>query len=443
MADTSPNLDLPFLIPAQAQKHVTHNEALERLDLLVQLVVQGFDATTPPGTPAEGQIWALGGAPTGDWAGQGGRLAAFLGGGWLFIAPQTGWRAWGLAEAQLRVWRGADWQLLPMDGLAGLGIGTAHDATNRLAVVSAATLFTHAGAGHQLKINKAAAGNTASLLYQTNWSGRAEMGLAGTDDFSLKVSANGTSWTEALRVNRTTGLLTGAALTQGATDTTAGRVLKVGDFGLGTAVSLTASDNLNAQLTSGLFYNPSAGNTTGNNYPLTSAGALIVLARSASNVVQKFISYAGGSTAASLREFSRSYGTSGWSPWVELFHQGTVLGAVSQTAGVPTGRVIERGTNANGDYVRFADGTQICTVTAAAVDTTTAIGALFMHANLLTWTFPAAFATPPVVSGGGGNAARWLGLNAPTVNSVAYRIYSHGSAGTLSAPALTATGRWF
>lgn len=240
-----------------------------------------------------------------------------------------------------------------------------------------------------------------------------------------------------------TGAISGTAVTQSAIDTTAGRVLKVGDFGLGTAVSLTATDNLDTLFTTGFYYNSSAGNTTGNNYPLTSAGALIVLARSATNVVQKFVSYASGSTAASLREFTRSYGTSGWSPWVELFHQGTVLGAVSQTAGVPTGRVIERGSNANGEYVRFADGTQICTVTAAAVDTTTAIGALFMHANLLTWTFPAAFATPPVVSGGGGNAARWLGLNVATVNSVAYRIYSHGSAGTLSAPALTATGRWF
>ena len=48
MSDLSARLGLPYLMPAQAQKHVTHNEALAHLDLLVQLVVQGFDATEPP-----------------------------------------------------------------------------------------------------------------------------------------------------------------------------------------------------------------------------------------------------------------------------------------------------------------------------------------------------------------------------------------------------------
>lgn len=57
MSELSSRLALPFLQPGQAQKHVTHNEALARLDLLVQLVVQDFDATTPPVSPQAGQIW--------------------------------------------------------------------------------------------------------------------------------------------------------------------------------------------------------------------------------------------------------------------------------------------------------------------------------------------------------------------------------------------------
>ena len=73
--------------------------------------------------------------------------------------------------------------------------------TNRLAVSAPATLLTHAGNGHQLKLNKAASGDTASLLYQTNWSGRAEMGLTGDDHFRLKVSADGAAWTDALTVD--------------------------------------------------------------------------------------------------------------------------------------------------------------------------------------------------------------------------------------------------
>ena len=54
MSDLSPNLALPLLLPAQAQKHVTHNEALALLDLLVQLRVQRFDARTPPEAPGDG-----------------------------------------------------------------------------------------------------------------------------------------------------------------------------------------------------------------------------------------------------------------------------------------------------------------------------------------------------------------------------------------------------
>ncbi|MEI0636405.1 hypothetical protein VUT03_33625, partial [Pseudomonas aeruginosa] len=43
-----------------------------------------------------------------------------------------------------------------------------------------------------------------------------------------------------------------------------------------------------------------------------------------------------------------------------LYSRDSILGAVSQSSGVPTGAVIDRGSNANGEYVRFADGTQVC-----------------------------------------------------------------------------------
>jgi len=214
MSDLSPNLALPFLAPAQAQKHVTHNEALQILDALAQLSVEGFGAQTPPVNPAVGQIWALGPAPMGEWAGQGGRLALRLPGAWIFLDPLEGWRAWGRAEGELRICRGGAWQRLPLENMAGLGIATPSDGTNRLSVVSAASLFSHDGAGHQMKINKAAAGQTASLLLQSNWSGRAELGLAGTDDLSVKVSADGAVWTEALVIARATGQV---ALPAGAT----------------------------------------------------------------------------------------------------------------------------------------------------------------------------------------------------------------------------------
>ena len=209
MSELSPNLSLPLIQAAQAQKHVTHNEAVELLDMIVQLTVQAFDATTPPGQAGEGQAWALGAAPTGVWASQGGQIASWRGGGWIFAAPQIGWQAWGVAEAALRVYTGNGWQdVAPetvLQNLSGVGVNTTSDAINKFAVAADATLLSHDGAGHQLKLNKAGAGDTASLLYQTNWSGRAEMGLAGNDDFSIKVSTDGSTFIEALRIDQATG----------------------------------------------------------------------------------------------------------------------------------------------------------------------------------------------------------------------------------------------
>lgn len=71
---------------------------------------------------------------------------------------------------------------------------------------------------------------------------------------------------------------------------------------------------------------------------------------------------------------------------------GNLLGPVSQNAGVPTGAVIENGTNANGGYVRFADGTQICRqkIDTVAIDQTTSLSGLYRTSEIA-WTFPAAF----------------------------------------------------
>lgn len=89
-----------------------------------------------------------------------------------------------------------------------VGINDTADSTNRLAVSSPATLLSHEGDDHQLKINKAAAADTASVLFQTDFVGHAEFGLAGDNDWHVKVSPDGTTWHEALVVNRNTGAVT-------------------------------------------------------------------------------------------------------------------------------------------------------------------------------------------------------------------------------------------
>ena len=207
MPDISAILGLPYLLPSQAQKHVTHNEALRLLDILVQLRLVGIGAETPPETPVEGEIHALGDTPTGDWAGQAHMLAVRLDAGWSFLAPQPGWHGWDMAKEELRIWDGSNW-VLPTsnpDRLNKLGIRTDADAVNRLAISAEASLFSHDGAGHQLKINKAGTGDTASLLFQSNYTGHAEMGLAGNTGFSIKTSPDGAAWSDALVVDPASG----------------------------------------------------------------------------------------------------------------------------------------------------------------------------------------------------------------------------------------------
>lgn len=356
MSQNSPRLNLPFLQPSQAQKHVTHNEALRRLDLVVQLTVASTDATTPPAVPEQGELYALGASPSGDWAGHGGELAAWLDNSWHFVSPDTGWRAWDLAADLQKVWDGGTWTTppIPTQNLDGVGVGTSSDSTNRLSVRSPATLLSHDGGGHQLKINKSDASDTASLLFQSNWTGHAEMGLNGSTGFSIKVSPDGGSWTDALSIDPATGTATGAAVQNSADDTTAGRLMRA-DYGYG---------------------------------------------------------------------------------------PGNLLGTVSEVSGTPTGAVIERGSTANGDYIRFADGTQICTAALPATDCTNAEGALFSSA-FATWAFPATFADTPALSGSGGATARFVGFDAPSTSQVSYKVLSAASDASTLSPTVTAIGRWF
>ncbi len=207
MSDDTPLLSLPLILPAQAQKHVTHNEALRLLDMLVQLAVIDRTRTQPPALPVEGDRHIVDSPATGLWAGQEGRIAAFWGGTWAFLAPRAGWLARVLAENTTLAHDGTTWTdaQTPPETLPYLGIAATADGTNRLSVSAPATLFDHAGQGHQIKVNKASPMDTASLLFQTAYSARAEMGLAGNDGFAIKTSANGSAFTTALATDPAIG----------------------------------------------------------------------------------------------------------------------------------------------------------------------------------------------------------------------------------------------
>src|SRR5690606_20533260 len=119
------------------------------------------------------------------------QIAAWQDGAWTFLAPKTGWLAWVADEERLIGFDGAGWMdaaVHSVNPASLIGVNTAADATNRLAVKAAASLFDEEAGDHRMKINKAAAGDTASLVFQSEYSGRAEFGLVGDDDWHVKVS---------------------------------------------------------------------------------------------------------------------------------------------------------------------------------------------------------------------------------------------------------------
>ena len=109
MSDATTHLLLPYILAAQAQKHVTHNEALRLLDGLVQLSALDRDLTAPPGSPSDGDRYIVASGATGDWAGWDLNVALFTDGAWLRLPPRTGWRAWVEDEGLLLVYDGSGW----------------------------------------------------------------------------------------------------------------------------------------------------------------------------------------------------------------------------------------------------------------------------------------------------------------------------------------------
>jgi len=352
MSDTTTHLALPYILAAQAQKHVTHNEALRLLDAMVQLSVLDRTRTAPPASPGDGDRHLVASGATDLWAGWDLNVAFWVDGVWLRLVPRTGWLTWVAAEGMFLVWTGAAWEVVgePRDvsdavfslvndadptkkalfSLSGISTGTTRsftlpntsselailagtqtftgnkifsgtvtvsaasasigtatgtatygmgtgattsgvtktlnlgtggasgsntvvnigpatagangttvvntptvtfanavtqvgmpqanltaqllglggataDSYNRLSVNTPAVLLNNAGAGIEATVNKAAPANDASFAFKTNWSARALIGLLGSDDFSFKVSPDGSTFFDALRIDRTSG----------------------------------------------------------------------------------------------------------------------------------------------------------------------------------------------------------------------------------------------
>lgn len=348
MSEITTHLMLPYILASQAQKHVTHNEALRLLDATVQLSVKGRTRTTPPANSTDGDRYLVASGATGLWAGWDLNIALWNDGVWMRLVPRPGWLAWIVDEAALFVWSGSAWDpigggaaqasdaefalvndvdptkrvmfslseistgatrtySLPnmsselailagtqtftgtktfsgtftvsaaaamigtATGTASYGIGTgatiggaaktlnlgtggvagsttvvnigsattgasgttvvntptvtfanavtevsmpqanltaqllglggaSADGYNRFSINAPAMLFNNAGAGIEATFNKAAPTDDAAFAFKTGFSARALLGLLGSDDFSIKVSPDGSSFHEAVRI---------------------------------------------------------------------------------------------------------------------------------------------------------------------------------------------------------------------------------------------------
>jgi len=204
------NLELPYLQGNQAQKHVTVNDALRRIDSVVQLTVEDRNRTAQPASPSEGDRHIVAAGATGAWAGHAFEVAAYQDGAWVFFEPKEGWLAFSVAEGALVYFTGSSWEIFTAVGAAEttakFGINAAADEDKRLYVQSEYVVFTHdmtkpvPTGDAQVIVNKRLFTDTSSQIFQHNFIGRAEMGLIGSNDFTLKTSSDGSNWQDAFTV---------------------------------------------------------------------------------------------------------------------------------------------------------------------------------------------------------------------------------------------------
>ena len=216
MADTSNSLSLPFIQPSQAQKHVTHNEALRILDVLTQLAVLSDDVATPPANPAEGVRYVVATGGTDAWSGRDGEVALFETGSWRFFVPRAGWRAFVIERDALIAYDGTDWMDLESDELQDvlqIGLGMTATPETPFCAKLNASLWTalyqaDGGTGDVTStINKENATNDAGFILQSSFETRAILGLFGTDNLRLTVSPDGSTFLDGLEVNGTTAIV--------------------------------------------------------------------------------------------------------------------------------------------------------------------------------------------------------------------------------------------
>lgn len=214
------------------------------------------------------------------------------------------------------------------------------------------------------------------------------------------------------------------AVQTGPTDSTPGSMMAVGAFGLGSATPPSPGDLDNPGSVTFLSI-PSGSDKN----PFGTIGGVGLNLQTGSSWGAQLFAAAGGTTLQIKARNRTSAGV--WGPLFDLFHTGNILGTVSQSGGVPTGAIIEYGSNANGRYVRFADGTQIC---------------IHSRNGGSSWTFPAVFSDTPYVYAtvaGLTSEGRMVGVAGTSTTSTSLYLWTAGGTASTAGANLLAVGRWY
>ncbi len=211
------NLGLPLLIPNQAQKEITHNEALIILDNLIQNTVITKNLNIPPQEPKTNDLYIVGENASDVWLNKDFQLA-FYDNGWRFIEPKEGITFWVKDEDCQYTYDGENWIITDEISNKKINLIELNDVKvnnikngeflrfngnkfiNTKSLDNVENLSTNI-----LNINKSEETATASCILQDNSINKIEFGLIQSDNFTLKVSNNGENWKDSFVVDIESG----------------------------------------------------------------------------------------------------------------------------------------------------------------------------------------------------------------------------------------------
>jgi len=198
------NLNITLLEQSQAQKEVSINSAIVVIDAILNR--GAIDViSTPPVSPNNGDVYITGIGASGAWLNNDKKIA-YYNQSWQFISPKEGCNLWVSAKNKFFVFQSNFWvEANSVDNnFATLGINGTADVNNKLLVKSNDVLLASNTGDVRLKLNKNLLANNATILMQNNYSTRAEFGVNSSDNFEIKVSADGSTFKQAIVVDKAT-----------------------------------------------------------------------------------------------------------------------------------------------------------------------------------------------------------------------------------------------